>query len=91
VVTDAHQDEGLGTELVRRLIDIGRDEKLERIVAKILPESEGMKALTRHLNVRTEPSPDPNALKVVLDLQQISSPIRQLTSECPRECKEVHS
>jgi acetyltransferase len=76
MVTDAHQDEGLGTELVRRLIDIGRDEKLARIVAKILPENEGMKALVRHLNFRTEPSPDPNALKVVLDLQQVSSSYR---------------
>ena len=70
LVTDAHQGEGLGTELVRRLIEVGRDEKLERIVANILPENEAMKSLARHFNFRVELSSEPSALLVVLDLQQ---------------------
>ncbi|HKS76930.1 MAG TPA: GNAT family N-acetyltransferase, partial [Terriglobales bacterium] len=69
LVTDAYQGQGIGTELVRRLIQVGRDEKLERIVAKILPENDAMIALARHLNFRTDPSSDRNALTVVLDLQ----------------------
>ncbi len=38
----------MGTELVRRLIEVARDEKLEQIVAVILPENYGMMALARH-------------------------------------------
>ena len=72
VVTDAYQGVGLGTELVRQLVEVGRDEKLSRIIAKILPENEGMLALARHLNFRFEPF-EPDTLKVVLDLQQVSS------------------
>ena len=74
VVTDAYQEIGLGTELVRRLIEVGRDEKLERIVAKILPENEAMRSLAQHFNFRAEPAFEPEALTVVLDLQQAFSP-----------------
>ena len=58
---------------MRRLIEIGRDEELERIVAKILPENEAMLCLARHLNFRFEPSFEPDALTVVLDLQPVSA------------------
>lgn len=68
LVRDRHQKEGLGTELVRRLIEFGRDEKLERIVANILPENAGMTALGRHFNFKPVPSSDPELLTVVLDL-----------------------
>jgi len=68
LVTDQHQKEGLGTELVRRLIEVGRDEKLQRIVANILPENAGMNALGRRLNFQPIPSPDPGSLTVVLEL-----------------------
>ncbi|HTZ74231.1 MAG TPA: GNAT family N-acetyltransferase [Candidatus Aquilonibacter sp.] len=68
LVTDLHQKEGLGTELVRRLIEIARDEKLQRILAHILPDNSGMISLGKHFNFRAEPSSDPAALTVVLDL-----------------------
>jgi acetyltransferase len=73
VVTDAYQGVGVGTELVRRLIEIGRDEKLKRIVARILPENEAMHSLARHLTFRFEPSVEPDTVKAVLDLQQLSA------------------
>ena len=73
VVTDAYQEVGLGTELMRPLIEVGCDEKLERIVAKILPENEAMRSLARHFSFRAEPAFEPEALTVVLDLQQVSS------------------
>jgi acetyltransferase len=45
LVADAFQRLGLGSELMRRLIQIGRDEKLERITASILPENTAMRAV----------------------------------------------
>ncbi len=73
VVTDSCQGKGLGTELVRRLIEVARDEKLERVVAKILPENEAMHALAKHLNFRFETSSELDSLTAVLDLQRVSS------------------
>ncbi|MCB0110177.1 MAG: GNAT family N-acetyltransferase, partial [Caldilineaceae bacterium] len=49
LISDDFQRQGLGTELLTRLIDFGRDEKLEHIVAEILPENEGMKRVSSRL------------------------------------------
>jgi acetyltransferase len=74
LVTDKFQGEGLGTELVRRLIDVARDEKLNRVTADILFENEGMRALARHLDFHIEVCPsDPGTIVAALDLQSASA------------------
>ena len=47
LVSDAWQGHGFGGELLRRLVQIGRDEKLERIVATILAGNVAMQGLSR--------------------------------------------
>ena len=42
LVTDRVQGHGLGTELLRRLVEVARDEKLDRVVASIDPQNEDM-------------------------------------------------
>jgi len=42
LITDQWQRQGLGTELLRRLVQIGRNEKLSRITAHILQENHAM-------------------------------------------------
>lgn len=42
LISDSRQRQGLGTHLLRLLVDIGRREGLERIVGHILPENAGM-------------------------------------------------
>jgi acetyltransferase len=42
LVSDQCQHCGLGTELIRRLIQVGREEKLDRIVGDILPDNRDM-------------------------------------------------
>lgn len=42
VVTDEMQGQGLGTELLRRLVAIARDEGIARITGEILPENHDM-------------------------------------------------
>lgn len=49
LISDDFQRQGLGTELLTRLVAFGRDEKLEHIVAEILPENEGMKRVSSRL------------------------------------------
>ena len=79
VVSDAYQGIGLGTELVRRLIEVGRDEKIERIVAKMLPENDAMLALARRFGFLQKTDAGPDALTVILDLQAASAPGRVAT------------
>jgi acetyltransferase len=68
LVSDYAQKQGLGTELVRRLIEVAREEKLERIIAVILPENYGMMALARRFQFAVRPNPDPSVVIAVLNL-----------------------
>lgn len=49
MVTDQYQYRGLGTELLRRLIEIARNEKLDRIIAEMLQENLACKPSRRDL------------------------------------------
>ncbi|MFO1475381.1 MAG: bifunctional acetate--CoA ligase family protein/GNAT family N-acetyltransferase [Verrucomicrobiota bacterium] len=46
LVSDQWQKKGLGTELLRRLVDVGRSEKLGRITAVILADNQGMQKVS---------------------------------------------
>jgi acetyltransferase len=52
LVNDQYQGLGLGGELLRRLIKIGRDEKLRRIVASISPDNQAMQHICEHLGFK---------------------------------------
>jgi acetyltransferase len=52
VVSDAYQGQGIGSELLRRLIEIGRDERLERVVADVLPDNRDMQRVFKQLGFR---------------------------------------
>jgi acetyltransferase len=68
LVNDASQNKGLGVELLKRLIGWARDEKVAYILAVILPDNEGMKALARHFDFKIRPSDDPGMVHAVLEL-----------------------
>lgn len=52
VVADAWQGVGLGSELLRRLVDIGRQEKVKRLWADILADNSKMQRLCESLGFR---------------------------------------
>lgn len=52
LVSDRFQRRGLGLELLRRLIEVGRGERLDRIVADILPENHAMQHICQKLGFR---------------------------------------
>ncbi|WP_298980826.1 acetate--CoA ligase alpha subunit [Caldilinea sp.] len=68
LISDQYQRTGLGTELLRRLIQIGRDEKLDRIVAEILPENEGMRRICQKLGFSFSRVPGSNVIFAELPL-----------------------
>ncbi len=53
LVADQHQSKGLGTELLRRLVEIGAREGLERIVGFVLPFNAPMLRTCRKLGFET--------------------------------------
>ena len=68
LVTDRSQGAGLGTEMVARLIDIGRREKIRRIVAHILMQNAPMVALARHYHFELTRDEDPLSHLAILNL-----------------------
>ncbi|MDP9263442.1 MAG: GNAT family N-acetyltransferase, partial [Acidobacteriota bacterium] len=58
LVSDLYQHHGLGFELMRRLTQIARDEKLERVTGSILPENKEMQGLARKTGFVLKMDPD---------------------------------
>ncbi len=68
LVADPFQHCGLGSELLRRLIKVGRDENLERITATMLPENMAMRALLARAGFKVVKNSDLSAVHVELQL-----------------------
>jgi acetyltransferase len=70
LVADQYQHQGLGAELLARLIQVARDEKLDKVVATILPENMGMRALASRFGFVVQKSSDMDLVKAVLALSE---------------------
>jgi len=68
LITDEYQDRGLGSELLRRLIEIGRDERVARITADILPDNLPMQRVCENLGFKLSRSVDDPVAKAELVL-----------------------
>jgi RimJ/RimL family protein N-acetyltransferase len=68
LVHDACQRTGLGTELLRRLLDVARAEGLRRVTAEILPENFGMQRVCEKLGFRLERDLEESRVRAALDL-----------------------
>jgi len=79
LVSDPYQHRGLGAELLRRLIEIARNEKLDCIIADILQENEAMKALAKRFGFHFRASDDPAVVRAVLEFgQRVPTPCQRL-------------
>ena len=68
IVSDAWQKRGLGRELLRRLIAVGRDWKLARITADILPDNIDMQRVAQKLGFQLRYHSQERLMKAHLDL-----------------------
>lgn len=68
LVTDRFQRKGLGTELLRRLIQCGRDERLLRFTGDILVENVGMQAVCKKLGIPVRYSPEDRVMRASMEL-----------------------
>ena len=68
LISDQYQGQGLGTELLWRLVAIGREQRLNRIVADILPENRGMQLVSKKAGFRLRHDFHEGVVKAELDL-----------------------
>jgi acetyltransferase len=68
LVTDRFQRQGLGTELLRQLIQFGRDEKIQRLTGDILAENKGMQEVCKHIGFRLQFLPEDRLVRGELEL-----------------------
>ena len=69
LISDSYQRRGLGTELLRRLVQVGREEGLKRITAEILPENLGMQAVCERLKFRLKHSASEGLVRAEIALR----------------------
>jgi acetyltransferase len=67
LISDKYQQQGLGTELLSRLLKIGQDEGIERITADILPENRGMQIVCQKLGFSVKYDKDEEVMKAEIE------------------------
>jgi acetyltransferase len=68
LIHDAFQGRGLGTELLRRLLEIGRDERVGRVVGHVLPQNAAMLRLCHKLAFTLQPGEPGMPIRAELEL-----------------------
>lgn len=68
LVNDRYQCQRLGTELLKQLLQIGRDEHLRTISAEILSDHGAMRHICEKLGFRFHPTADPSMVRAELTL-----------------------
>jgi len=68
LVADQYQNQGLGRELVRRCLQIAREEKLARVVAELLHDNIGMQRIFKHFGFTFGPVEESESFTASLTL-----------------------
>lgn len=68
LISDAYQRKGLGSELLRRVVEVAKDEKIRRLSADILAENTGMRRLCTKHGFHLIATDDPQVLRAWRDL-----------------------
>ena len=68
LISDPFHGQGLGTELLTRLVHVGREEKLGRIVGHILPENHVMQHICRKIGFEVVNDPVTHDIRAEIKL-----------------------
>jgi acetyltransferase len=81
LVDQRYQRQGLGTELLRRLLQVGRDEQLERITAEIDVKNQGMQRICRGIGFQFQSVPERGIVRAEIGLQQAAERVELSAQE----------
>jgi len=68
LVSDRYQKHGLGQELLRRVVEVARDEKLSQVSAEMLTDNVAMQIVMKRLGFRVRTGEDMTSVRAYLDL-----------------------
>ncbi|MBZ5516134.1 MAG: bifunctional acetate--CoA ligase family protein/GNAT family N-acetyltransferase [Acidobacteriia bacterium] len=68
LVADPVQGKGLGSELLKRILEIARQEKIRTVTAEIMLDNYGMQKLCERLGFRLERDPEEGVVKARIEL-----------------------
>jgi len=68
IISDRWQKQGLGTELLKRLVQIGREQKLDRISANILSENHAMQHVSKKVGFKLQRDEDNHDFRANIEL-----------------------
>lgn len=68
LVNDQHQGRGLGTELLRRLLEVARAERIGVVSAEILPDNREMRRVCEKLGFALDRTIDESTVRASIDL-----------------------
>jgi acetyltransferase len=68
LISDQYQRHGLGTELLHRLVEIGKQEGVHRITADILPDNRGMLRVCEKIGFTLKLSKDEEVVKAGIEI-----------------------
>ena len=68
LVTDQWQRQGLGTELLRRILEIARQERIARVLGSFLEENFEMQSISKKLGMKLVRATDEALVKAFIDL-----------------------
>lgn len=68
LVNDRYQGQGLGTEFLRQLVQVGRSEKLKRLMARMAPENTPMQRVCERLGFTLHPTADARMIEAEITL-----------------------
>ncbi len=68
LVSDNYQKLGLGNELLRRVVEVARDEKLSQVSAEMLTDNLAMQVIMKRLGFRVRTEEDMTSVRAFLDL-----------------------
>jgi acetyltransferase len=68
IISDEFQGRGLGAELLHRIVDVAKDEKLSRVTGDILPDNFVMQRICEKIGFELKRSADDPVVKATLEL-----------------------
>ncbi|MGA7169954.1 MAG: GNAT family N-acetyltransferase, partial [Candidatus Sulfotelmatobacter sp.] len=68
LVSDQYQKHGLGHELLRRVVEVARDEKLSQVSAEMLTDNVAMQIVMKRMGFRVRTGEDMTSVRAYLDL-----------------------
>jgi acetyltransferase len=68
LVSDRYQNLGLGNELLQRVVQIARDEKLSQVSAEMLPDNRAMQVIMKRVGFQVRTGEDLTSIRAYLNL-----------------------